>query len=360
MFEDKTYESILSNMLSNVSDSVDKRQGSIIYDTLAPIAAELAQTYIDLDDLLNNAFVDKAEDTYLDLKCNEIGLTRIQASKTIQKGVFTGSGGTPFNISIGDRFSVANTSVNFIATEKITDGQYKMECETAGEIGNTVSGQLIPISYVNGLQTANLTEIIILGEDIETDDELRTRYYNKIQNNAQDGNIAQYLEWADEFSGVGRSKVFPLWNGNNTVKVSILDANNNIASSELISEFQLYLDPNSEGLGEGKASIGSIVTVSTATGVSINVSATITLNTGYTIEVAQTQAENAIEVYLRSISYLISSSNHNVSVSLIALGSSILGVDAISSVSNLTLNGVVSDVNISDEQIPQLGTVTFL
>lgn len=355
MFETtKTYEIILANMLASVPSNFDKRQGSVIYNALAPVAVELAQTYIDLDSLLNNAFADTALDNYLNLKCSEIGITRNLASKTIQKGVFTGASSAPLNIDIGSRFTVANSNINFIATEKIADGQFKMQCEVAGAIGNTVIGQLLPISYINGLETANLTEILIFGEDTESNDDLRVRYYNKVQNNAQDGNVAQFIEWANENDGIGRSKVFPLWDGDNTVKVSILDATNDIASTELIAEFQEYLDPDSEGLGEGKAIIGSIVTVTTATGLTINVSATITLNTGYTMEDAQTQAEEAIEQYLRNISYVLNN------VSVIALGSAMLATNAISSVSDLLLNDGVSDISLSTEQIPQLGTVTLV
>ena len=38
MYEKMTYESILQKMLNMVSDDVDKREGSIIYDALAPAA----------------------------------------------------------------------------------------------------------------------------------------------------------------------------------------------------------------------------------------------------------------------------------------------------------------------------------
>ena len=40
------YDTILQRMLDNVSSKVDKREGSIIYDAIAPCAAELAQMYI--------------------------------------------------------------------------------------------------------------------------------------------------------------------------------------------------------------------------------------------------------------------------------------------------------------------------
>ena len=46
MFEGYTFEYLMESMLSRVPDSLDKREGSIIYDALAPAAAELAQMYI--------------------------------------------------------------------------------------------------------------------------------------------------------------------------------------------------------------------------------------------------------------------------------------------------------------------------
>ena len=43
MFENKDFESIMEEMLSQVSDKLDKREGSVIYDAIAPMAMELAQ-----------------------------------------------------------------------------------------------------------------------------------------------------------------------------------------------------------------------------------------------------------------------------------------------------------------------------
>lgn len=61
--------------------------------------------------------------------------------------------------------------------------------------------------------------------DQETDDELRARYYIKIQTPATSGNAYHYRLWSKEVSGVGDAKVYPLWNGNGTVKVLIIDSN---------------------------------------------------------------------------------------------------------------------------------------
>ena len=166
----------------------------------------------------------------------------------------------------------------------------------------------------------------------------------------QDGNKNQYQQWCNEYDGIGNAKIIPLWNGNNTVKVSILSASNRAASEELINEFQEYIDPGVTGMGDGKAPIGSLVTVSTATELPINVTATITMADGYT---DTTQINVALEKYFAEIAY------KKNKVSYLNVGAIILSVEGVDGVSALTLNGGTSDITLSTEQIPVLGTTTW-
>ena len=46
MYEDVSYEGILNRMLNRVPDSLDKREGGVIYTALAPAAAEMKIMYI--------------------------------------------------------------------------------------------------------------------------------------------------------------------------------------------------------------------------------------------------------------------------------------------------------------------------
>nr|WGD74615.1 hypothetical protein P5668_08845 [Bacillus subtilis] len=43
MFEDQTFEVIMDRMLNSISADIDTREGSVIYNALAPAAAELVQ-----------------------------------------------------------------------------------------------------------------------------------------------------------------------------------------------------------------------------------------------------------------------------------------------------------------------------
>ena len=46
MFESRTYEALLASALSRVASPVDKREGSMVMNGVAPSMAELAQLYI--------------------------------------------------------------------------------------------------------------------------------------------------------------------------------------------------------------------------------------------------------------------------------------------------------------------------
>ena len=65
MYENLTYERIMSRVLANVPSNVDKRQGSVIYDAVAPVCSEIAQIYGALDNCLNESFADTAQRDYL-------------------------------------------------------------------------------------------------------------------------------------------------------------------------------------------------------------------------------------------------------------------------------------------------------
>lgn len=347
MFEDQTYEVILQRMLNRVPNDLDKREGSIIWDALSPAAAELAQAYIEIDSIISETFAGTASRTFLIRRAAEQGMTPFPATRATLKGVFKDANNVAFNVPIGSRFNLDD--LNYIVVEAINTGEFKVECETVGEIGNQTLGFMTPIDYIDGLGSAELTEVLIYGEDEESTEDLRSRYFIEISKRSQDGNVAQYLAWAAAYPGIGKSKVFPIWNGANTVKVSILNVNNGVATQALIDEFQEYLDPNSEGLGNGIAPIGAIVTVTTAMAIALNVYLEVELSSGF---VEATGVQAAIEKYFSDISY---SKN---TVSYLGLAGKIMDVESVERLVSFTINSGTLDVPLSSEQIPTLGTFT--
>lgn len=156
MYENMTFENIMERCLSRVSSSVDKREGSIVYDAIAPAAAELAIMYIELAYLLDRAFPDTETGDDLTKKCRERSVFRTAATYAVRKGYFEKADGSGCDLEIGTRFSGGD--INFAVTERIAAGQYSLTAESAGAVGNEYVGTLFPIDYVPELAAARLAD----------------------------------------------------------------------------------------------------------------------------------------------------------------------------------------------------------
>ena len=349
MFEHMTYEVILQRMLDRVPQNLDKREASIIYNALAPAAVELQNMYIEFDWILNQSFADTAQREYLIKRCAERGIFPEEATKAILEGHFN------IDIPIGSRFSLDN--LNYRAIAKISDGVFQMECETPGEIGNQKLGTLIPIDYIDGLTTAELTAVLIPGEDEEDTEVLRRRYFNSFETNPYGGNKQDYIQKTNAIPGVGSTKVTPVWNGGGTVLITILDANFNKASNVLIDTVQDILDPaGNPGKGDGIAPIGHVVTVNTADEVIVNISTTVTLDAGYNWSMVEADVIAVIDEYLLEIRKEWANNSLNI-VRIAQIDTRILTIDGIIDITGTKINGVAENLNLGEYEIPVLGTV---
>ena len=353
IFEDMTYENILHRMIGRVTEkypNLDTREGSILFNALAPAALELAVMYTEIENAINESFVETATREYILKGCEQMGMdiSVFDASAGTFEGVFN------VQVPIGSRWNC--DLFNYTVTELIdttAEGyySYKMLCESTGSGANNVTGTLTPITdSPEGLTYAELVECLIEGENETSDEGIRASYFEYVKNTASDGNVGQYKRWCAEYDGIGNSKIFSLWNGANTVKVSILSTSNRAASDTLIAEFQEYLDPGVTGMGDGVAPIGAFVTVSTATEIPIDVSATVTMKSGYT---DTTPISTALNNYFSEIAY------EKSAVAYMTLGAIILSATGVDSISNLLVNGGTADILLNGEEIPILGNVNW-
>ncbi|RRJ62394.1 baseplate J/gp47 family protein [Paenibacillus oralis] len=357
MYEGQTYEVILQRMLDRVSNDVDKRPGSVIWDALAPAAAELAQMYIELDVNYNLSYADTATGDDLTRKTSEFGVNREPATKARRKGLFYASGDVLMDIPAGSRFSI--NDVNYTAVSKITTGQWTLECETAGTIGNQEFGALLPIDYINGLARAEITDLLVPGENEETDDALRARYYEAVNEPAFGGNVSDYEQFINAIDGVGATKVFPVWNGGGTVKCTIIGADWNPPSTALINDVQTKVDPVvNSGKGYGTAPIGHRVTITGVTDQPINVSTTVALEAGTTVGQVQGPIEDAISAYLLGLRQSWAT-QEQIIVRVALIEAAILNVSGVIDITNTMLNGSSANITLGAEEIPSLGTVAI-
>jgi uncharacterized phage protein gp47/JayE len=371
--EQYTFEYLMEKALARVPDTIDKREGSIIYDALAPACYELSEYYMRLRRVLQDTFAETASEKYLDLRVAEQGIKRFEATAAVKKGIFTNENGNPLNIEIGSRFSTIsdNESLNYVVTapyevdEQVVPGSYQLTCEIIGTIGNTYVGNLIPINYIQGLSQAIMTDLIIPARDVETDDDLRARYFLSLNDKPFGGNLAQYDENLKNIEGVGEVQIYPVWDGGGTVKCSVIDASFNPITSDFITVIQNIIDPTPQGTGLGLAPIGHIVTITTPEPLSINIAANISLMTGYTKVQVEQPIKDALEEYMLSLRRQWGIPNdfneHILGVYISRINAAILNVAGIANVTDTTINGLPQDLTLIQtaalQELPILGQV---
>ncbi len=296
----ESYEELMEKKLEQVSQKRDRRQGSIIFDAIAPNAAETAIFYTDLKMMENRTYGDSATEQDLTRRCMERGVFRKEGTKATFLGKFTDRNEQGCNVPIGMRFNLEE--LNYVVIEKTTTaGEYILECETVGEIGNQYLGDLIPITYLEGLAKGELIELLTEGEDEETDESLRKRYYSSFNTDTFGGNIEDYKVKVMALKGVGGVKVTPVWNGGGTVKLTIVDGNFNAPIEGEIAKIQQVIDPQKRGLGYGIAPIGHKVTVEPAKEVKCHIEMTLLLKDGTNKTKVTEEITNSIEDYFSNL-----------------------------------------------------------
>lgn len=398
MYEEITYEVILERMLNRVSDKFDKREGSVIFDTHSPTAIELQILYLELDNILREMYGDTASREFLIRRCKERGIQPYQATKAILKGRFT-----PISLDVvGKRFNISTT--NFMVLEKITEGEYQVQCETPGILGNQQLGTMIPIDYIEGLETAELTEVLIPGEEEEETEALRKRYFDSFQEKAFGGNVQDYLEKTNAIPGVGSTKVTRVWNHHlrpaamipsaevkkwyeemigtlsqevslwlstiyeaaeekklttgGTVLLTILNSDFRAASDTLIQKVQQTIDPNENtGEGYGLAPIGHVVKVKSVVEKPIVIQTELTFETGYDWGNLQLFLETAVSDYLLELRKKWADSTSLV-VRISQIENRLFHVLGVVDIQNTKINGLQSNLNLEEFEIPVFGGIS--
>lgn len=351
MYESITFEQILQRMLDRVPSDVDKREGSVIYNALAPAAAEVKQMQIELDVILNETFADTASREYLIKRAAERGLSPELASKAILKGVFNLS-----TVPIGSRFTAGEYV--FEAIEQISAGQYRMRAETAGADPNTALGAMVPVQYIAGLTSAVLTEVLIPGEDDEDTEIFRSRYFASFESQAFGGNRADYKTKVNSLTGVGGCKVTRTPGGGGTVGVVIIDSTYGVPSGALINDVQTALDPTvNAGAGLGIAPIGHVATVTGVTADTIDIATTITYAPGWNWTALKPYAEAAVDAYFLELRQSWQGETQII-VRISQIESRFLDLTGVVDITGTTLDGVAANKTLGVNEIPARGVIS--
>ncbi|MBI6873738.1 baseplate J/gp47 family protein [Clostridium aciditolerans] len=351
--ENNSTNDILKRMRDGIPSDIDKSEGSFIYDSLLPAANEFQKAHIKLDNVARKLSIEALSGDELEQRIYEkTGIKRKEATKAHTTLNVIGNA----TIKAGDLFQTAG-GIQFISIETktiVTKGTISIEAVVPGISSNVPANQITVIPVViPGIISVNNPSTTEGGYDAESDEELIKRYYERIRTPATSNNKAQYKNWAKEIEGVGDAKVYSLWNGDNTVKVVIIDSNKQPASTELVQAVQNYIDPGSKGLGDGAAAIGAFCTVASAVGKAINVCFTAVKDKNYTDEQRKINFENNLIDFLKNFAFVESS------ISYAKVGALILDTKGFLDYSNLTINGGTSNILIDDNEVAVKGVVTI-
>ena len=401
MYEGITYEVLLNRMLEkalSVNSNLDTREGSLIWLGQAPAAVEFQNLYIALDSVLKETFADTASRDYLILRAAERGLSPQPASAAILQLTITPS--TLF-LPLNTRFSIGE--LNYFVSADRGNGDYEITCETVGEAGNDFTGTVIPIEYVEGLETCTVSAVLVPGEDEEDTEIFRQRYMNSLNAQAFGGNRIDYIEKINAIPGVGGVKVYRAWNSdikpaemipptgtaewisglsnvpeavkgwldavfyaasNNkltvggTVKVVIINSTFAVPSETLVDQVQTAIDPlQNAGEGVGIAPIGHVVMVEGVAEETIDLSFALYYQRGWTWDDVSGYVTEAIEGYFTELAEGWADQEEALVVRISQIESRLLGITGILDIANTKINEEAANYTLALDHIPVLGSI---
>lgn len=401
MYEAQTYESILARMLQkalSINSNLDTREGSLVWYGDAPAAVELQNLYIALDTVLNETFADTATRPYLILRAAERGLSPQPASPAILQMAITP---TTLFLPLNTRFSIGE--LNYYVSADRGSGNYELTCETAGEAGNNYTGTVIPIEYVDGLETCKITSVLVPGEDEEDTELFRQRYLNSLNAQAFGGNQIDYIEKVNAIPGVGGVKVYRAWNGdlkpanmippkeaeawieglsgvpepvklwldtvyaaakNNmftvggTVKLVVINSIFTVPSPTLVEQVQTAVDPlQNAGEGVGIAPIGHVVRVEGVQEETVDLGFALYYQRGWSWEDVSGYVTEAINGYFLELAQSWADQDEALVVRISQIESRLLGITGILDIANTTINEKAANHTLALDHIPVLGSL---
>lgn len=402
MYEAQTYEVILARMLQRAltkNKNLDSRESSPLWHGLAPASVEFQNLYIALDTILQETFADTASRDYLILRAAERGLSPLPATYAVLELTITPA---ELALAMGTRFSIGE--LNYYVSAYKTPGVYEITCETPGEAGNDYAGQVIPIEYVEGLETCSVTSLLVPGEDDEDTEVFRQRYLDSLNSQAFGGNRIDYIQKVNAIPGVGGVKVYRAWNGNiqpatmippegtdewitglsdapegvkewlevvyqagknnlltvgGTVKLVIIDSEFKAPSEVLINQVQTAIDPlQNAGEGVGIAPIGHVVRVEGVQKEQVDVSFSLYYQHDWNWEAVESYVTQALNDYFLELAQTWADQEESLVVRISQIESRLLNITGILDISNTKINGEDSNFTLQLDHIPTLGTIT--
>jgi uncharacterized phage protein gp47/JayE len=357
---EESYETILSRVLERLEQGLETREGSFAYDMAAPLCFELWRVLMTFDQLVESFYVGEDSGGYLDKHAALLGLSRREGTKATATIHFVGKAGTVvpgglgFYTEEGQGFSLTDDTT--IGSDGTAVGQ--VVANQVGDAGNIEGGELASVMRTIAGLSSYFNEAASGGTDPETDADLFSRIDDKRKNPPTSGNEASYREWALSRDGVGDCRVDRLWNGPGTVRVLLVGYDGGPVEDGVVEDCAGYI--------EEQRPVGAEVTVISAQGVSISVTAAVTLASGGDLEGVRTDFKAKLASYLMSVSKAAferlrtdRTAEKTCTVYYNRVGALLMEVEGVTDFSGLRLNGGTSNIVTGETEVPVAGEVTL-
>ena len=335
-----SYEKILERMLARVPDNIDKREGSVIFCTLAPTAMFLAEGYATLEVYKECFTAVDATGEMLSKICAEYGILRRPAQAAVYKMRITNKQDAALAVDVGAALICGDLA--FFVSAELGDGFYQVTAAQTGEASNSAANFELAI-FQDDFGSISAVQLLEAGREEEDDESLRERYLQAINAPPFGGNPADYERIFLAHKAVGAVSL--LYNPNTTViHASVVGPDMKIVDSATIAALQeefcpLYL--NQLRVWEGLVPVGTIVRIGTPAEISISVSAIVDSNGSVSAAELAALAKANIETYFRS---LIFKSN---AVVLAEISAILLRLPGVSDAYSVKLNDVAGNYSVS-------------
>lgn len=315
---------------------------------LYALAAELQSLLMQADWVLDQSFPQTAQGTYLDYHAETRGITRAAAEKAAGTLRFAAADkvtaacpiekGTVCMTAEGVRFETTEDAAIAVGNQWVDVPAQAVE---AGAGGNVIAGTVTLLSAmpVGVVQCTNPTAFSG-GCDAESDETLRGRVLASYQRLPNGANAAYYEQEAMRYPGVAAAKAVGRARGIGTVNV-VIATHAGVPDAALLAAVETDL--------QKKREIAVDVEVKAPTEKTVNMSAELTAEQGWTMQEITDAATAALQAYFTG-------ERLGEAVYTAKLANILYGVEGVKNCHLLTPD---EDVSVSATELPVLGTVTI-
>lgn len=363
--------SIQDRMMRNLPLDIDKTEGGFAWDLTFPTALECSEMLqYHLVRTLQIMFPMWANGEWLDLHAHEAGLTRRASNKAY--GILTVEGKAGLQISKGFVFAVpaseASAAICFETLEEVKippSGVVDIPIQAQEDgVRSNVDNDTITImrTPISGVKKITNKDAITGGTPAEDDESLRKRIDDVNAGNriSYVGNNADYERWAKEVPGVGTVHVIPSYNGPNSVKVVVIDANGVPANDQIIKNVFRHIW-GSDALADRKslarlAPVGVMdFLVASPTPITVNYKFRLKLKADTSVEKIKSNFKAALSRYYMRIETEPDKTKWLRYVKVAAVLAD--EVEGVADFENFRINGGVANIAFREDEYPLTGAI---